>query len=102
MYVGFIDYACRLALMWTLSSGDITITIKNVCLRLLHDKSASNDVLHRRAEGLLQLGKIFSKMGAASADKALTSFMEVMDTRTGFFNMPHFDADAVFVEKEDV
>jgi hypothetical protein len=46
---------------------DIRSTLANVCFKLLHDHSVSNEVLAKRAKALKVLGELFLSKGGSMA-----------------------------------
>ncbi len=49
----------RIYLLWEVMKDDVRTTLKNVCYKVLHDHSVSEETRDSRAEGLLILGEMY-------------------------------------------
>lgn len=70
--------------MWSVTKADIHQTLANVCTRVMHDHSLSEDSRHKRAKALLLLGEEYCKCGVP-ADKGIEDFLAKLGTQTGMY-----------------
>jgi len=73
-----------IGLLWEVTKGDISSTLRIVCNKVLRDHSVTSETLSRRSEALLILAEEFKK-NSADEKNGLQDFITKMGSQTGLY-----------------
>lgn len=68
--------------MWNVTVIDICTTIREVVMKVLHDKSVDEDIRTQRAHAIIKLGKIYETTKSTSLDSSKRSKVSLFQSAT--------------------
>ena len=70
--------------LWTMTKSDIEYTVSIACAKVLHDHSVGEEIREKRAEGLLVIGDIFTKVQVSKAE-GIENLLNQIGMQSGMF-----------------